>query len=376
MKDKPETLVLLSPAFPGDESQTHWVPTQQVFVNTLRQQYPGLHIIVLAFFYPYEARTYTWHGVEVIGLNGSGRGGPGRHGSGRRGFGWRGLARPRFWYEVWRVLNTIRRENRIIGLFSFWCGECALIGHWFGRRYGIRHLCWICGQDARKTNPFVRFIRPASSELIAMSDFLADEFHRNHHILPGHRIYNGIDPDLFPSFPTGQRSIDLLGAGSLSRLKQYDILVLIAGSLRPEYPDIRAVICGEGEDRQELEQLIRVQRLQRHVTLAGERPHREVLGLMQQSKILLHPSSYEGFGVVCLEALYAGARVVSFIKPLDREVPNWYIVKTVEEMASKVRDLLQEPEPVYRPEPEHTMQDSVHAVMRLFGREVVSPSGR
>lgn len=49
-KDKPETLVLLSPAFPGKESETSWVPTQQVFVKTLRRQFPQLRIIVLAFF--------------------------------------------------------------------------------------------------------------------------------------------------------------------------------------------------------------------------------------------------------------------------------------------------------------------------------------
>ncbi len=355
-KDKPETLVLLSPAFPGKESETSWVPTQQVFVKTLRRQFPQLRIIVLAFFYPQQTQEYDWHGVTIIPFDASHRSKPGRL---------------LFWRRVWLTLKEIRREGRLIGLFSFWCGECALIGHWFGRRFGIPHLCWICGQDARKTNKLVRFIRPAPEELIAMSDFLAGEFYRNHRIHPAHRIYNAIDPDQFPPFPAGKRTIDILGAGSLSRLKQYDILVMIIGSLRPDFPGIRATICGDGEDRQELEQLIKIQHLQRNVTLAGERPHNDVLSLMQRSRIFLHPSSYEGFGVVCLEALYAGARVISFCKPLDRDVPNWFVVRSVEEMAAKTRDLLLEQDPVYQPVLEHTMQDTVHAVMRLFAKSAL-----
>jgi ubiquitin-protein ligase len=87
---------------------------------------------------------------------------------------------------------------------------------------------------------------------------------------------------------------------------------------------------------------------------------------MQQTKIFLHPSAYEGFGVVCLEALYAGARVVSFTRPLDSIISNWYVVHSVDEMASKVQELLEEPAPDYRPVLVHRMRDTVDAVMRLF----------
>ncbi len=356
MKDNRDILVLLSPAFPGNESETNWVPTQQVFVRTLRQAFPHLRIVVLAFFYPQTTQSYDWHGVTVIPFDAS------------RLHKWRRLL---FWRQAWLTLRDLRKNGRLMGLFSCWCAECALVGHWFGRRFGVRHFCWICGQDARKTNKLVRFIRPTPNELIAMSDFLAEEFYRNHRIRPGHRIYNAIDPGDFPPFFTGKRTIDILGAGSLSRLKQYDILVMIMGSLRSEFPEIRAMICGDGEERQELEHLIKVERLQRHMTLAGELPHAEVLKRMSQTSIFLHPSSYEGFGVVCLEALYAGARVISFCRPLDREVPNWFVVQSVEEMAAKARELLLQIDPVYQPVLEHTMQDTVNAVMQLFSKSAV-----
>lgn len=354
MKPLPKTLVVLTPAFPANESETSWVPTQQLFVRTLKAHFPGLHIIVLTFFYPYRAVSYEWHGVQVISLNGSGR---------------RKFRRIFFWNAVWRLLKGLRRENDIIGLFSFWCGECALVASHFGRWHGIRHLCWICGQDARKMNKLVKFIRPRSEELIAMSDFLVKEFYKNHGIRPGYMISNAIDPDMFPPLASGKRDIDILGAGSLSRIKQYGLFAEVVGALRLFFPHMKSLICGEGDDRKELELYIKKNGLEDHITLAGEKPQKEVLRLMQRAKVFLHTSSYEGFGVVCLEALYAGAHVISFCKPLDRAIPNWHVVRDKEEMTKKAHEILQDPNIEYKPVLEHTMKRTVQAVMDLFAND-------
>ena len=61
---------------------------------------------------------------------------------------------------------------------------------------------------------------------------------------------------------------------------------------------------------------------------------------MQKAKLLLHPSSYEAFGMVCLEALATGAGVISFVKPMNRQVENWYIVKSKEEMIQRAAKIL------------------------------------
>ena len=72
----------------------------------------------------------------------------------------------------------------------------------------------------------------------------------------------------------------------------------------------------------------------------GTISHDEVLGLMQQSKILLHPSSYEGFSGVCMEALGRGAHVVSFCRAMDRDINHWHIVHNKVEMKEKTLELL------------------------------------
>ena len=80
---------------------------------------------------------------------------------------------------------------------------------------------------------------------------------------------------------------------------------------------VKAVLIGEGPERMKLQSLITALGLQSNISLTGELSHPEVLQWMQRTKIFLHPSSYEGFGVVCIEALHAGAHVISFVKPMD-----------------------------------------------------------
>jgi len=351
MNSLAKTIVLLLPAFPANESETHWVPTQQLLVRVWKKQYPHIKLVVLSFYYPVGDTEYNWHGVEVMSFNGAKQ---------------RKLRRVFFWNRIWKQLNRIRKENNLVGIFSCWCGECALIGHYFGRRYRIAHYCWLCGQDARKTNPMVKWIRPHSEELVAMSDFLVTEFYTNHGIRPQHMIPNAIDPSAFPQELPRVRDIDILGAGSLSALKRYGLFAEVVQALQQAIPSLRAMLCGDGEDRQKIQAFIRQEKLEDNFLLAGEKPHREVLSAMQRTKIFLHTSSYEGFGVACLEALYAGAHVISFSKPIDKDIPHWHIVHSKEEMIAKARTLLMDATTPYTPIQLYTMNDTVQSVMALF----------
>src|SRR6185369_15038978 len=124
---------------------------------------------------------------------------------------------------------------------------------------------------------------------------LVDEFYKNHHIKPLHVIPMGIDISLFG--PQPKKDIDVIGAGSLSRLKQYDLFVEIVAKLKKDLPGLRAMLCGDGQDRNRIEEMIRQHSMEEYLALSGHLPYADVLNLMQRSKILLHPSSYEGFGM-------------------------------------------------------------------------------
>ena len=93
-------------------------------------------------------------------------------------------------------------------------------------------------------------------------------------------------------------------------------------------PGIKALLIGKGSEKNRLEQLITQLELQSNVVLTGELSYPEVLEQMQRAKVLLHPSSYEGFSGVCLEALYAGAHVISFCQARTQEIKQWHIVSS------------------------------------------------
>ena len=203
--------------------------------------------------------------------------------------------------------------------------------------------------------------------MVALSDFVAREFHKNHGITPYRVIPTGIDPELFDPTPV-DKDIDILGAGSLIPLKNYELFLHTIHLCKKKLPGIKAVICGKGPEEKRLRELIRIFNLEENVCLAGEKEHPEVLRHMQRAKVFLHTSSYEGFGAVCIEALYAGAKVISFVEPMDRKIPDWHIVKSSREMIRKILEILHQ----RRKEEDaqqvlaYSMRDSVKAMMQSF----------
>lgn len=350
MKKDPPSLVILTPGFPEDELDTSCLPFLQSLIRTINKDFPIFRIIVVSFQYPYTSSEYSWNGNTIFSLGGRNKG---------------KLSRRFLWFRVWRKLKKIKDENNVIGLFSLWLGECAFVGHRFGKKSGISHHCWIAGQDAKAGNKFVAKIKPFSDELIAISDFIADELFKNYLIRPLHIIPNGIEPELFETI-SYQRTIDVLGAGSLIPLKQYDIFIDCISRLKEHFPHICSIIAGKGEQESVLQRKVREYDLSNNVFLNGEMTHQNLLLLMQQSKIFLHPSSYEGFSMVCLEALYAGCHVISFCKPMNVEFDHWHIVKTKEEMMEKTLQILSCPPFQYKSVMPYSINETAKAVMQLF----------
>jgi len=345
-----KTLVIVSPGFPAHEADDTCIPPRQIFVKALKQRYPELDIVVLTLQYPFFSKTYQWHGVEVRSLGGVNKG---------RIYGW-------FTYiRVWVTLLRLRRERELIGLLSFWLGKCSFIASRFAKQYKLKHYSWILGQDAKPGNKFVARIKPSGASLIALSDFIRAEFERNYAITPQHIIPVGIDTSLFGT-NMQDRNVDIVGAGSLIPLKQYDVFLEIIARLKPIFPKLKAVICGDGVERKRLENMITELGLVNNVTMAGRMSNREVIKHMQQSKIFLHTSNYEGFGTVCLEALFAGAKVVSFVKPMNVAIKNWHAGHDKESMVALLQNLLQDTNAVYEPVLPYTATDIAEQVFKLY----------
>ena len=322
--NKREILVIITPGFPADEDDSTCIPPQQLFVRALKEQRPQLNIIILSLQYPFTPANYTWHGMPIIAFGGPNRG---------------RFYRLALWLKVWKTLKQLNRECQLTGIVSFWLGECAFIGNRFARRYKLQHYCWLLGQDARPGNNYVKLAGLKGDQLIALSDSLSKEFNTNYGIKPQHIIPPGIDPTMFGA-PIPEKHIDIMGAGSLIPLKQYHLFVDIVKKLTLSFPSLKTAICGKGPEMENLKRQIKNNGLEKNIKIKGELPQRDVLALMQRSKIFLHTSNYEGFGVVLTEALYAGARVVSFVKPMDDMPAEFHQAKNEEDIVNTITGLL------------------------------------
>lgn len=344
------TLIILLPGFPKNEEDDLCLPAHQNFIRSINKHYPSVKLHILAFQYPFEKKEYEWNGNKVVAFGGKNRG---------------GLSRWLLWQRIAKKLNELKKENNIIGVLSFWAGECAYVGKRWAEKNGLPHYAWLMGQDAKKENRYIGRAKLTGDELIVLSDFTSNELRTNHGLVAAFVIPLGIDPAQVPA-ETYKRNIDIISVGSLIQLKQYHLCIDIVIGLKKQFPDLRMMICGSGPEKEKLNSLIHEKGLTANIFLAVDKSHSEVLLLMKQSKLFLHPSSYEGFGTVCLEALSAGTPVVSFTKPMKEDIDKWFVVDSTEQMIKQVASLLNAPgdgQPFYP----YTIDGTTKNIMSIFG---------
>jgi len=110
----------------------------------------------------------------------------------------------------------------------------------------------------------------------------------------------------------------VVGAGRLSRQKNFAALVAAAAALAPEFPGLRVVIGGEGELRSDLEDQVRAGGVDGVVSLPGN--VLDLPDLLLAADVLAIPSRYEGLPLVLLEGMAAGLPVAGSRIPGIAEV--------------------------------------------------------
>jgi len=318
-------LVILSPGFPKDEDDSTCLPPIQQFVLSIIKTQPAEKLVIISFQYPFESKKYIWNGVQVIALGGQNR---------------KYIFKIYTWTKALVKLNAIHKSTPIAGILSLWIGECALVGKMFSRFRKIKHFMWSHGQDAKKNNKYMAFIKPKNEQVIAISDFNKGELQNNHAVQAFVIAENGINAACFPFFNTSLRSIDIIGVGSLIALKNYKQFIQIVYELKKSSAHIHAVLVGGGPEESELKQMATKLNLQENIKFTGVLPHKEVLQLMNNSKVFLHPSDYEGNSTVMMEALFAGCKVVAKQSLRNSSMKNFYKIQEMDPMLQTIEELL------------------------------------
>ena len=104
-------------------------------------------------------------------------------------------------------------------------------------------------------------------------------------------------------------AFDVVFLGRLSEQKDPMRFIDIINDVKNNYPDISAVMVGDGVLRQQAEEKIQRLNLGNNITLKGfvSNPY----GILKNSKMLCIPSKWEGFGLVAVEALALGKPVLA-----------------------------------------------------------------
>jgi glycosyltransferase involved in cell wall biosynthesis len=165
----------------------------------------------------------------------------------------------------------------------------------------------------------LRRFYPWASSVVAVSRGAADDLARTSGF-PRSQVEVVYNPVITPSImamakeepghpwlASGQPPV-VLGVGRLTRQKDFPTLLRAFAELRRQR-EARLIILGEGEDRPALEALIRELELTDHVALPGFQDN--AMAYMARSAVFVLSSAWEGLPTVLIEALAAGARVVS-----------------------------------------------------------------
>jgi phosphatidylinositol alpha-1,6-mannosyltransferase len=197
---------------------------------------------------------------------------------------------------------------------------------------GPRYVCWTHGEDvtsaltSRELTLVMRRVHARASAVVANSAN-TQRLLENSGVPSSkiHTVYPGVDAERFTPDVDGSEirahvapgaDLVLLSVGRLQRRKGHDTALLAVAAVKAEYPRLRYVIVGDGEERTRLETMVHELNLTDRVTFAGEVSAAVLPEYYAACDIFLLPNriergDIEGFGIVFLEAAAAGRPVIA-----------------------------------------------------------------
>ena len=169
------------------------------------------------------------------------------------------------------------------------------------RRYGLK----LEGLKKLRT-----FVANQTDKIIVPSHYLADWVRRWG--VPQSKIsviYNSV-PEIGPVAPVSTpltSRVKLVTAGRLVSWKRIDSIIEAVARM----VDVGLLICGDGPERTQLEQLARDLGVTDRIYFAGQRNRKAALALMAGCDIFVLASTYEGLPHVVLEAMSLGLPVIA-----------------------------------------------------------------
>ena len=243
------------------------------------------------------------------------------------------------WRSLWQYAANYFRLARLVRderIEQIHCG-CLLpegfLAWLLHKRFGIPYLCYVHGEEigilrqSRELKWMMNRVLGSAQMVIANSRNTCDVLKNHCHVAPDQigLLHPGVDVDRFLPAERDAEIRKRLGwddrpvvltVGRLQARKGQDRLILAMKQLRERFPDLLYVIVGDGEERQNLVNLVRENRLENLVQFRFDTSDDELVRCYQQCDIFALPNrevngDFEGFGMVLLEAQACGRPVIA-----------------------------------------------------------------
>ena len=154
-------------------------------------------------------------------------------------------------------------------------------------------------------------------------------------------IKPGVDENLFSPDPSLSRENIILSIGRIQKQKRQLEAIEFLNTFREIENNFKCYFIGgpsgsSGDDYLlELKEIVKELNLESHIEFLGNLPQSKIRELLNRSKLLIHTSQYETFGLVAIEAHSVGVPVVSinqgsFKEIIDNNI-NGYIAESFED---------------------------------------------
>jgi len=183
---------------------------------------------------------------------------------------------------------------------------------------GVKLITSLHGNDVQKfpqqsffRKVLLRFVLSLSDKVTVNSNYILEEVCK---MFPWVRskvtvIGNGINLDEYvDAKPYLSTQTYVLSLGRLVHKKGIDILLRAWSKIKT---DVSLIIAGDGEERQNLENLSKSLNLTNKVTFLGKVDHPTALSLFAGAEFFVLPSRIEPFGIVLLEAMASNCPIIA-----------------------------------------------------------------
>ena len=188
----------------------------------------------------------------------------------------------------------------------------------------IRKISKIMVQQALNKSDFIIFISHA----------VKHSFEKNFKLKKHNRvIYNGIPKNFFENVKEkSNKNNNITYVGRLSKVKGVDTLIEAFNLIYRQYENIKLIITGDGEEKENLQNMIIKLKLNNNIEFTGRKD--DVIPILDETDIFIYPTVWEeGFGISVIEAMARGCIPITFntggLKEIITNNINGILVKDI-----------------------------------------------